>query len=219
LTSLWQDLSYALRMLRKNPGFTAIALLTLTLAIGANTALFSVVNSVLLNPLPYPHPEELVTIHESKPNFNTGSVSYPNFLDWQKDNQTLSSMAVSRSYSFSLTGIGEAEQVPAQLVTSDFFPILGVKPTAGRAFLRSDDQIDAAPVVLISAGFWKRKFGSTPDVIGKSLTLDGKGYTVVGVVPSDFDLTLGSFSASAIYVPVVKWNNDSALLRRWCSRG
>jgi predicted permease len=208
LTSLWQDLSYALRMLRKNPGFTAIAVLTLALAIGANTALFSVVNSVLLNPLPYPHPEELVTLHESKPNFNTGSVSYPNFLDWQKDNQTLSSMAVSRSYSFSLTGIGEAEQVPAQLVTSDFFPILGVKPMVGRAFLRSDDQIGAAPVALISAGFWKRKFGSTPDVIGKSLTLDGKGYTVVGVVPSDFDLTLGSFSASDIYVPVVQWNND-----------
>jgi predicted permease len=208
LTSLWQDLSYALRMLRKNPGFTAVAVLTLALAIGANTALFSVVNSVLLNPLPYPHPEELVTIHESKPNFNTGSVSYPNFLDWQKDNRTLSSMAVSRSYSFSLTGIGEAEQVPTQLVTSDFFPILGVKPVAGRAFLRSDDQIGAPPVALISAGFWKRKFGSAPDAIGKSLRLDGKGYTVVGVIPSDFDLMLDGFSASDIYVPVVQWNND-----------
>ena len=208
MTSLWQDLSYALRMLRKNPGFTAIAVLTLALAIGANTALFSVVNSVLLNPLPYPHPEELVTIHESKPNFNTGSVSYPNFLDWQKDNQTLSSMAVSRSYSFSLTGIGQAEQVPAQLVTSDFFPILGVKPVAGRAFLRSDDQIGAPPVALISAGFWERKFGSAPDAIGKSLKLDGKGYTVVGVIPSDFDLMLDSFGASDIYVPVVQWNND-----------
>ena len=208
MTSLWQDLSYALRMLRKNPGFTAIAMLTLALAIGANTALFSVVNSVLLNPLPYPHPEELVTIHESKPNFNTGSVSYPNFLDWQKDNQTLSSMAVSRSYSFSLTGIGQAEQVPAQLVTSDFFPILGVKPVAGRAFLRSDDQIGAPPVALISAGFWERKFGSAPDAIGKSLKLDGKGYTVVGVIPSDFDLMLDSFGASDIYVPVVQWNND-----------
>jgi putative ABC transport system permease protein len=208
LTSLWQDLGYALRVLRKNPGFTAIAVLTLALGIGANTAIFSVVNGVLLNPLPYPHPEELVTLHESKPNFNTGSVSYPNFLDWQKENHTLSAMAVSRSYAFSLTGLGEAEQVNAQFVTADFFPILGVNPVMGRGFERADDQRGAAPVALISAGFWKRKFGSVPDVLGKTLRLDGKAFTVVGIIPQDFDLTLGSFSASDVYVPVVQWNND-----------
>src|SRR5271166_1920426 len=110
MNQLWQDLRYAVRMLAKNPGFTAVAVLTLALGIGANTALFSVVNGVLLNPLPYPQPDQLVTLHESKPNFNTGSISYPNFLDWQKDNRTLSAMAVSRSYSFSLTGLGPAEQ-------------------------------------------------------------------------------------------------------------
>ncbi|MFZ3379566.1 MAG: ABC transporter permease [Candidatus Acidiferrales bacterium] len=208
MTSLWQDLSYALRMLRKNPGFTAIALFTLALGIGANTAIFSVVNGVLLNPLPYPHPEQLVTIHESKPNFNTGSISYPNFLDWQKENHTLSSMAVSRGYSFSLTGLGPAEQVQAQFVTSDFFPILGVQPVVGRLFLRADDQLGAAPVALISAGFCKRKFGSAPDAVGKSLTLDGKPYTIVGVIPADFGLMLDSFSASEVYAPVVQWNND-----------
>ena len=208
MTSLWQDLGYALRVLRKNPGFTAIAVLTLALGIGANTAIFSVVNGVLLNPLPYPHPEELVTLHESKPNFNTGSVSYPNFLDWQKENHTLSAMAVSRSYAFSLTGLGEAEQVNAQFVTADFFPILGVNPVMGRGFERADDQRGAAPVALISAGFWKRKFGSVPDVLGKTLRLDGKAFTVVGIIPQDFDLTLGSFSASDVYVPVVQWNND-----------
>ena len=175
-----QDLRHAVRMLAKSPGFTVVAALTLALAIGANTALFSVVNGVLLNPLPYPQPEQLVTIHESKPNFNTGSISYPNFLDWQKDNHTLSAMAVSRSYSYSLTGLGEAEQVNAELVTSDFFPILGVKPVTGRIFVRADDQIGAAPVALISGGFWKRKFGSAPDVVGKTLNLDGKGYTIVG---------------------------------------
>jgi predicted permease len=208
MTTIMQDLKFALRMLAKSPAFTAVAILTLALAIGANTALFSVVNGVLLNPLPYPQPAQLVSLYESKPNFDTGSISYPNFLDWQKDNRTLSAVAVSRGLSFSLTGLGPAEQVNAQLVTSDFFPILGVKPAAGRTFLTADDQIGATPVALISAGFWKRKLGSAPDAIGKSLTLDGRPYTIVGVIPQDFDLMLDSFSASEIYVPVVQWNND-----------
>src|SRR6202142_3626098 len=171
MTGLLQDLRYALRQFVKTPGVTLIVVITIALGVGANTALFSVVNGVLLNPLPYPQPDQLVTLHESKPNFNTGSVSYPNFLDWQKDNHTLSSMAVSRSYSFSLTGLGSAEQAQAQLVTPDFFPILGVKPVTGRTFVSPDDQIGAAPAALISAGFWKRKFSSAPDVVGKSLTL------------------------------------------------
>ncbi|HUJ31083.1 MAG TPA: ABC transporter permease [Candidatus Acidoferrum sp.] len=208
MNQLLQDLRYAIRMLAKSPGFTAIAVLTLALAIGANTALFSVVNGVLLNPLPYPSPDQLVTIHESKPNFATGSISYPNFLDWQKENHSLSAMAVSRPSSFSLTGLGDAEQVQAEFVTSDFFPVLGVKPAVGRIFVGSDDQVGAAPVALISAGFWKRKFGSAPDIVGKTLTLDGKGYSVVGVIPANFNLLLGSFSPSEIYIPVVQWSNN-----------
>ena len=196
--NLLQDLRYAIRMLAKSPGFTAAAVLTLALAIGANTALFSVINGVLLNPLPYPQPEQLLTLHESKPNFNTGSISYPNFLDWQKENHTLSSMAVSRSYSFSLTNLGEAEQIQGQYVTSDFFSILGVKPVIGRSFVSADDQRGAAPVAMISAGFWKRKLSGTADVVGKNLTLDGKAYTVIGVIPSDFDLMLGNFSAGDV---------------------
>jgi predicted permease len=208
MSELFQDLRYAIRMLAKSPGFTTVAVLTLALAIGANTALFSVVNGVLLNPLPYPHSEQLVTLHESKPNFNTGSISYPNFLDWQKENHTLSSMAVARPYSFSLTNLGEAEQIQGQFVTSDFFSILGVKPVMGRTFLRTDDQIGAPPVAMISAGFWKRKLSSAPDVIGKTLTLDGKEFTIVGVIPSNFDLKVDSFSASDVYAPVVQWNND-----------
>jgi predicted permease len=208
MNSLLEDTRYAVRMLTKAPGFAAVATLTLALGIGANTALFSVVNGVLLNPLPYPHSEQLLTLHESKPNFNTGSVSYPNFLDWQKENHTISAMALARGYSFSLTGSGEAEQVSAQFVTSDFFPILGVKPVTGRLFDHGDDERGAPPVALISGGFWKRKFGAARDVVGKTLNLDGRGYTIVGVIPSDFELLLGSFSPSEVYVPLVQWSNN-----------
>jgi hypothetical protein len=160
LEELLQDLRYAARMLRKNPGFTLIAVLTLALGIGANTALFSVVNGVLLNPLPYPNPEQLVTLHASKPNFETGSISFPNFRDWRDNNRTFSAMAVIRSFGFSLTGRGEAERLPAKLVSSDFFSLLGVQPVIGRAFAAGEDEIGAAPIVMISAGLWRRKFAS-----------------------------------------------------------
>ena len=126
------DVRYAFRQLRKSPGFTAVTILTLALGIGANTSLFSVVNGVLLNPLPYPEPERLVTLSESKPNFEYGSISYPNFRDWQKNNRTFSAMAISRAYAFSLTGSGEAEQVSGEFVSSDLFPLLGVNPATGR---------------------------------------------------------------------------------------
>src|SRR5262249_50298625 len=139
-----QDVRYATRTLRKNTGFTAIAVVTLALGIGANTSLFSVVSAVLLNPLPYPHPEQLVTLHESKPNFDSGSISYPNFRDWQRENRTFSSMAVTRNVSFSLTGLGEAEQVRARFISSDFFPLLGVNPVIGRTFAPGEDEIGAA---------------------------------------------------------------------------
>jgi len=209
LETLGQDVVYGLRVLRKNPGFTVIAILTLTLGIGANTALFSIVNGVLLNPLPYPRPDELVTVHASKPNFDTGSVSYPNFRDWQRDNQSLSALAISRIYSFVLTGAGEAESIPSQFVSSDFFPILGVKPALGRLFAPGEDEIGRSPVVVISAGFWERKFGSKPDVLGKPLTLDGRDFTIIGVLPADFDLTVGNFRASEIYAPIGQWGNTA----------
>src|SRR6201997_5823193 len=116
--NILQDLGFGIRMLRRSPGFTIVAILTLALGIGANTAIFSVVNGVLLNPLPFPQPEQLVSLSESKPNFVTGSISYPNFRDWQRNNHTFSSMAISRPISFSLTGSGEAEQLQAELSSS-----------------------------------------------------------------------------------------------------
>jgi predicted permease len=205
METLWQDLRYAARMLGRSPGFSAVVVLTLALGIGANTALFSVVNGVLLNPLPFPQPQQLVTLHESKPNFDAGSISYPNFRDWQKDNHTFAAIAVDRGYSFSLTGVGEAEQVRGRFLSSDFFPLLGVRPVIGRIFAPGEDEIGAGPVAVISGGFWKRKFGSAPDVLGKSLTLDGKSYTIVGVIPASFDPLV--FRACEVYVPIGQWNN------------
>ena len=203
---LLQDVRYGARMLRKNLGFTIVAVLTLALGIGANTAIFSVVNGVLLNPLPYPAPEQLVSVHESKPNFEFGSISWPNFRDWRKDNRSFASMAVYRRTAFSLTGLGEPEQVRGRFISSDFFSTVGVNPVLGRDFARGEDEIGAAPIALITVGFGNRKFGSSPDALGKTLTLDGKSYTIVGVVPN-FDLFLKSFQIAEIYVPIGQWSN------------
>jgi predicted permease len=204
---LLQDTHYGWRTLRKSPGFTLVGVLTLALGIGANTAIFSVISGVLLNSLPFPQPDQLVTLHESKPNFQQGSVSYPNFRDWQRENRTFGSMAVSRGYSLSLTGLGEAEQVGVEFISADFFPLLRVKPVIGRVFEPGEDEIGAAPVALVSEGFWQRKLSSAHDVLGKSLTLNGKNYTIVGMIPSSFHLLLPSFRERELYVPIGQWNN------------
>jgi predicted permease len=206
LERLTQDLRYGLRMLAKSPGFTAVAILTLALGIGANTALFSVVNGVLFNPLPYPHPEQLVWLAESKPNFATGSISFPNFRDWQKDNRTFSGMAVYRSYNFNILGLGDAEQVRARFITSDFFSVLGVNPVVGRTFAPGEDDIGRSPIVMISEKLWKRKFDSSPNVLGKNINLDGTGYTIVGVTPASFDFS-GLFRDVDVYAPLGQWTN------------
>jgi predicted permease len=208
-----QEFRYAMRVLRKNLGFSITVIITLALAIGANSALFSVVNSVLLNPLPYPHPEELVTIHQSKPNFSMGAMPYPNFLDLQKENQTFVAMALSRPMDFTLISAGVSERVEAQLVTADFFSLLGVKPVLGRTFRRGEDQSGAEPVVLMNEGLWKRKFGYFSKIIGESIVLDDRSYTVVGIIPSSFHLRVSLFESADVYVPMGQWNNP-ALKRR-----
>jgi len=200
------DLRYATRVLRKNPGFAVTAVLTLALGIGVNTAFFSVVNGVLLNPLPYPHPEQLVALDESKPNFTNGSISYANFFDWQKDNHSFSSMAISRGYGFTLTGRGDAEQLDAKLISSDYFVVLGANPVIGRTFATGEDKIGAAPIVLIGEGFWKRKFEASPNVLGKSVTLDGKNYTIVGVISEAVDLYRNAHPTD-LYAPIGQWSN------------
>jgi predicted permease len=207
METLFQDLRYAVRTLGKSPGFTAVAILTLALGIGANTALFSVVNGVLLNPLPFPHPDQLIALHESKPNFEGGSISYLNFLDWQKENHTFASMAIARSNDFGLTGMGEAEQVHGEFISFDFLNVLGVKPLSGRSFLTGEDRIGGDPIALISAGLWERKFGKAPDILGKGITLDGKTYTIIGVIPANFHLHIPGFREGQVYLPIGQWSN------------
>ena len=208
LQTTWQDLRYGLRMLGKNPGFMAVAVLTLALGIGANTALFSVINGVLLNPLPFAQANQLVTLSESKPNFEYGSISYPNFRDWQKENHSLSSLAVYRSYAFSLTGAGEAQQLKGEFVSSDIFPLLGVKPLTGRTFVPGEDEIGAAPIALLAEGLWRRKFGADADIVGKAIVLDGKSYVVVGVIPASFHISVPSFPDNReVFVPLGQWSN------------
>ncbi|HZQ19092.1 MAG TPA: ABC transporter permease [Terriglobales bacterium] len=213
MNGLLQDLRYALRQLRKNPGFTAVAILTLALGIGANTAIFSIVNGVLLNPLPFPHADQLIALGENKANFENGSISYPNFRDWQKENRSFSSVAVSRIFSFNLLGAGDAEQVNGELISSDFFSTLGVKPLAGRLLAKGEDEVGAAPVALIGEDLWRQKFSSARNILGKNIRLGPRSYTVVGIIPASFHLTLPSFRDAEIFVPAGQWDNPLLMNR------
>jgi predicted permease len=211
MTSLSQDLRYAIRMLLKSPGFAAVAIFTLALGIGANTTLFSVVNGVLLNPLPYPHSEQLVAVYAKTPGFDRAPVVYLNFLDWQRDAKTFASMAIYRNQDYNVTGTTEAERLSGYMISAGFFSTLGVQPVLGRAFRPDDDEAGAAPVVILGGGVWKRKFGSSPDVIGKSLTLNGTLYTVVGVISPGF--TFYGHDRD-VYTPIGQWNDPSFRDRR-----
>lgn len=209
-----QDLRYAVRVLAKSPAFAIIAVLTLALGIGANTALFSVVNGVLLNPLPYPEPERLTSLYSHTKQFQYSSISYPNFLDWQRDNRSFSALAAWRGDDFNLTGMGEPERLRAEMVSADFFSILGVQPVIGRLIETQDDHAGAAPVVVLSQGFWKRKFGSSPQLIGQTISLNGTAYTVIGIIPASFYFTGNNFRLSDVYVPLGQWTDSTFLDRR-----
>jgi predicted permease len=211
MTTLSRDLLCAVRMLLKSPGFGGIAVLTLALGIGASTALFSIVNGVLLNPLPYPRSEQLVTVYAKTAGFDRGPVVYLNFLDWRRDNQTFSSMAIYRNQDYNFNGPAESERLSGYMISADFFPTLGVQPIVGRTFRSDDDQLGATPVVILGGGFWSREFGSSADVIGKSLSLNGATYRVVGVIPPSFSFYDHDRD---VYTPIGQWNDPSFLDRR-----
>ena len=187
MNKFWQDIRYGLRMLWKSPGFTLVTVLALALGIGANTAIFSVVNTVLLRPLPFPNGERIVFMGEWSQQIPEMSVSYPNFTDWRDQNQVFDHIAAFRNANYVLTGVGEPERLDGRQVSADFFPVLGVAPAFGRNFSAEEDKPGANPVALISHGFWQRRLGSDPAILNKPLMLSGESYTVIGVLPQDFE--------------------------------
>jgi len=194
IETLWQDLRYGARMLLKHPGFTLIAVITLALGIGANTAIFSVVNAVLLRALPYDEPDRLVFLS----GYGGGNISYPNFADWRSQNHVFEKIGAYNYGDYNLTGDGEAERLRAAQMSADLFGALRASAAFGRVFTNDEDMPGASPVVVLSHALWQRRFGGATNIIGHTLTLNDRGYTVVGVMPQGF-----SFPARVeMWVPV-----------------
>jgi putative ABC transport system permease protein len=185
-----QDICYALRMLRKNPVFAGAAVMTLALGIGGNSAIFTVINAVLLRPLPFQNPERLVKLWESNPQqeMDRAAVSPANFVDWRAQSRTLEHIAAFRYWGFILAGGGEPERTIGARVSADLFPLLGVKAILGRTFLPGEERFGSSPVVLVREGLWRRRFGADPNIIGRSLNLNGVAFTVIGILPSELKL-------------------------------
>jgi predicted permease len=182
-----QDLHFALRQLRKNPGFALTAILILALGLGASVAIFAFVDAALIKPLPYPNPTRLVAVTESVPLFPRANLSYPDYVDWKRMNTVFSSMDVFAAHRFEFNTPSGAESVHGLQVSAGFFGTLGIQPMLGRDFRPGEDAPGAAPVVLLRYGAWQRRFGGRPDVVGQTVNLSGVAYTIVGVLPPSFE--------------------------------
>lgn len=200
-TDFVQDLRYAGRMQRKNPGFTLVAIIALALGIGANTAIFSVVNTVLLRPLPYKDPERLTMVWEdaSKHGYPRDTPAAANFVDWRSQNTVFEGMAAIADESFNLTGAGDPERLEGRRVSANLFPLLGIDPQLGRTFTSDEDQPGSNRVAVLSYGLWQRRFGGDNTIVGKPLNLNGDTYTVVGVMPARFQFPS---SDDELWVPI-----------------
>jgi putative ABC transport system permease protein len=216
MQTLWQDLRYGARILLKKPGFTIVAVLTLALGIGANTAIFSAVDALLLRPLPYHEPERLVMLSHKGRQARRNTISYPNFSDWRERSQSFEEMASVRSESFNLTGVDRPVQLRGRMVNWNFFHLLGVQPQLGRAFASEDDRYGAARTAIVSHRMWQEKFGGDRSVIGKKLLLDGEPYEVIGVLPQGFEY----FRSDDVYVPIGPFlKPQSGMMDRGTSMG
>src|SRR5262245_10807684 len=178
------DLRFALRQLLKNPGFTAVAVLTLALGVGANTAIFSVVNAVLLRPLPYPEPDQLVHLRADRKGSSSTIIGSATFAEVKAQNQSLARIAAYSGGDMTLTGAGPAERVVSGAVTEDFFPLLGIQPALGRNFTKEEDTPNGPRAAILGHGLWQSGFGGDPDVLDRTITFNQQSYTVVGILPA-----------------------------------
>ncbi len=214
MDGLWQDVKHAIRMLVKKPGFTLIAVVTLALGIGANTAIFSVVNAVLLRPLPYPNPDRLVAVSENSLWDPDISVAYPNYLDWRAQQSAFEEMSARMPTGGIITGANEPERVIGRRVTPSFFSTLGVQPMLGRAFTEDENNPGAPAVMVISHGLWQRQFGGAHDSIGKPITYNGEPWTVIGVMPPWFDFYGRTNINNDFFTPLGRLNKQEFMQDR-----
>jgi putative ABC transport system permease protein len=196
--NLWQDLQYGFRLLRKSPGFSLIAALALALGIGANSAIFSFVNGILLRPLPFEDPDRLLVIRERSKVLEGMSVAYPNFLDWRDQNQSFEQIAAVRNAGYNLTYESNAERVQAAQVSAGLWPALGARPALGRAFSEDEDRVGGNRVVMLSHALWHRLFAGDPAVLDRNLTLNGQPFTIIGVMPPSFQFP----NRAELWVPI-----------------
>jgi predicted permease len=202
-----QDVRFALRTLRKNPGYTCAAALTLALGIGANTAIYTIIDAVLLHPIPFAEPDRLVALYQKTPRSGRNSIPYLNFLDWRKQTQTFESIAGWRSDGFALSGRGDPEELNGMMVSENFFSVLRIQPLLGRTFTKDEDERGGRPVVLLGEDFWKRRFAADRNIIGQSLTLEGKDYEVIGIVPRNVRLTQADNSLqNDVFTPIGQYD-------------
>jgi len=202
IDGVWQDIRHGARSLWKTPGFAVISILTLALGIGANSAMFSIVNGVLLRPLPYSEPGRILQLSTSTPQFQEASISYPNFLDWQQRSRSFEAMAAYRFDNFNLTGQPNPERLQGLMVSATMFPVLRLNPVVGRIFTSDEDRRGGAQVVLLTTSYWKTRFAGSSLVLGRTLILNGRLFTVIGVVPSDDVL----FDRISVLVPIGQWS-------------
>jgi putative ABC transport system permease protein len=196
MNAIWHDFRHAARTLLRSPGFTVVAILTIAIGIGANTAIFSVVNSVLLKPLPLPEPDRLVRVYDGSPGIQ-GTASPPNFVDWRRDNSVFEDMAAYANTAVALTGVGDAKRIFGAVVTEGFFPVLSATPVLGRPISPADTVAGQERVVMLGHDLWQRDFGADPGIVGRTVQLDGRDFTVIGVMPAGFE-----YPASAeLWVP------------------